>query len=131
MVAAPSFTRTEDQCRLSGRIGRVAASMDVAVSIDFGRPFMRRFLMAAGAVLAIGGVSATGAIAASPGTQGQPNQSCQTVFPPPGLLTPPGFNTAGFANAGNNYAGTQPQNSKNPNSVAQYDVACIEAGQRP
>jgi len=27
------------------------------------------------------------------------------------------------------YAGTQPQNSKNPKSVAQYDVACFQVSQ--
>jgi hypothetical protein len=34
------------------------------------------------------------------------------------------FNPKG--KAGTVYAGTQPQNSKNPNSVAQYDVACFQ-----
>src|SRR5207248_1629043 len=28
--------------------------------------------------------------------------------------------------AGSHYAGTQPQNSKNPTSVSQYDVACFQ-----
>jgi hypothetical protein len=28
--------------------------------------------------------------------------------------------------AGSHYADQQPQNSKNPNSVAQYDVACYQ-----
>jgi hypothetical protein len=32
------------------------------------------------------------------------------------------FNPTG--NAGSHYAGTQPQNSKNPTSTSQYDVAC-------
>jgi len=58
---------------------------------------------------------------------GQPNQTCGT----PGALETPGhavnspgspFNPDG--NAGTHYAGQQPQNSKNPRSVAQYDVAC-------
>ena len=40
-----------------------------------------------------------------------------------------GFNTAGFAHAETVYAGSQPQNSVNPNSVSQYDVACFQAGQ--
>ena len=57
---------------------------------------------------------------------GQPSQSCQVSFPS-GPLTPPGFNTSGFANAATQYAGSQPQNSNNPNSVAQYDVACFQA----
>jgi hypothetical protein len=33
----------------------------------------------------------------------------------------------GFSHATTVYAGTQPQNSKNPNSVSQYDVACFQA----
>lgn len=68
---------------------------------------------------------ATPAFAADPGTQGQPSQSCQAVFPT-GPLSPPGFNTAGFAYATTQYAGSQPQNSVNPNSVSQYDVACFQ-----
>ena len=62
------------------------------------------------------------------GTVGQPNQSCQDVFPN-GVLSPPGFNTDGFAHAETVYAGSQPQNSVNPHSVSQYDVACFQAGQ--
>ncbi len=63
------------------------------------------------------------------GTTGQPNQSCQVVFPS-GPLTPPGFNTGGFANAGNVYAGSgqNTQTPANPNAVSQYDVACFQAG---
>jgi hypothetical protein len=89
---------------------------------------MRRFLVTAGTVLALGGVSATGALAADPGTQGQPSQSCQSVFPS-GTFTPNGFNTAGFNHATTVYAGSQPQNSNNPNSVSQYDVACFQTSQ--
>ncbi|MDX8467304.1 adenylate cyclase [Mesorhizobium sp. VK23B] len=61
------------------------------------------------------------------GTKGQPNQTIGT--PETGNATPghaasaPGsaFNPDG--NAGTHYAGEQPQNSKNPKSVSQYDVA--------
>jgi hypothetical protein len=61
------------------------------------------------------------------GMQGQPNQTIGT--PQTGNVTPghastvPGsaFNPGG--NAGTHYAGTQPQNSNNPKSVSQYDVA--------
>jgi hypothetical protein len=58
---------------------------------------------------------------------GQPNQTCgsPTALETPGhAASAPGsaFNPDG--NAGTHYAGTQPQNSKNPTSVAQYDVAC-------
>ena len=61
------------------------------------------------------------------GTKGQPNQTigtAQTGSVTPGhAATAPGsaFNPNG--NAGAHYAGTQPQNSKNPKSVSQYDVA--------
>ncbi len=69
--------------------------------------------------------------AASPGTQGQPNQSCQSVFPT-GPLTPQGFNTGGFANAGNVYAGNgqTTQTPANSAAVSQYDVACFEVALR-
>lgn len=61
------------------------------------------------------------------GTTGQPSQtigSAETGNATPGNASnAPGsaFNPDG--NAGTHYAGTQPQNSKNPKSVAQYDVA--------
>jgi hypothetical protein len=61
-------------------------------------------------------------------TTGQPSQTCGSATAPntPGnASTAPGsaFNPNG--KAGMVYAGTQPQNSKNPTSVAQYDVACF------
>jgi hypothetical protein len=60
---------------------------------------------------------------------GQPSQSCGSATAPntPGnAASAPGsaFNPDG--NAGTHYAGQQPQNSKNPKSVAQYDVACFQ-----
>lgn len=63
----------------------------------------------------------------STGMRGQPSQtigSAQTGNLMPGhASTAPGsaFNPDG--NAGTHYAGTQPQNSNNPKSVSQYDVA--------
>ena len=70
------------------------------------------------------------ALAANPGTTGQPNQSCEEQPMTPG-------NAAGAAgsafnpdgHAGTVYAGEQPQNSSNPNSVSQYDVACFQVSQ--
>jgi len=64
------------------------------------------------------------------GTSGQPNQSCQAVFPT-GPLTPAGFNTEGFAVADNNYAGNgqTTQTPANSAAVSQYDIACFQAGQ--
>jgi hypothetical protein len=58
---------------------------------------------------------------------GQPSQSCQVTTVTPGnaaSATGGAFNPGGTA--GGVYAGTQPQNSVNPNSVAQYDVACFQ-----
>ena len=61
------------------------------------------------------------------GTTGQPSQEIgdpETGSATPGhASTAPGsaFNPDG--NAGTHYAGEQPQNSKNPKSVSQYDVA--------
>ena len=56
---------------------------------------------------------------------GQPNQSCESSPSTPGNSaggSGSAFNPDGTA--GTKYAGTQPQNSNNPNSVSQYDVAC-------
>ena len=81
----------------------------------------------ASAALALGGT--TIALADTTGTPGQPGQSCQAQTATPGnAASAPGsaFNTSG--KAGTVYAGTQPQNSKNPNSVSQYDVACFQVG---
>ena len=70
------------------------------------------------------------AFAADPhtgGTTGQPGQSCESTPTPPGnASSAPGsaFNPDG--KAGTVYAGTQPQNMKNPKSVSQYDVACFQ-----
>lgn len=66
------------------------------------------------------------------GSTGQPSQSCgsMTALNTPGhASTAPGsaFNPSG--KAGTVYAGQQPQNSKNPKSVAQYDVACFQVSQ--
>jgi hypothetical protein len=61
---------------------------------------------------------------------GQPNEECGDED----ALNRPGhsenargsaFNPDGIA--GQHYAGEQPQNSKNPKSVAQYDTACAHA----
>jgi hypothetical protein len=57
---------------------------------------------------------------------GQPSQSIGNTFPTttPGNAANAGgsaFNPTG--NAGTHYAGNAPQNSGNPKSVAQYDVA--------
>ena len=61
---------------------------------------------------------------AGPASAGQPDQSCETTGTTPGhASSAPGsaFNPDGTA--GGQYAGEQPQNSNNPKSVSQYDVA--------
>lgn len=60
---------------------------------------------------------------------GQPSQSCGSTAAPntPGNAVEAAgsaFNPAGQAPSV--YAGQQPQNSTNPKSVAQYDVACFQ-----
>ena len=71
----------------------------------------------------------------SPSGTGQPSQSCLSRTAPntPGrTASSPGspFNepsdTSSGGVAGQHYAGQQPQNSKNPTSVSQYDVACYQ-----
>jgi hypothetical protein len=80
-------------------------------------------------VLALGAVTlfSLPVYANSTGNHGQPSQSCQSFFGDAGPFTPRGFNTAGFKHATTVYAGSQPQNSNNPKSVSQYDVACFQA----
>jgi hypothetical protein len=61
---------------------------------------------------------------------GQPGVECEDFALRPGHSdTAPGsaFNEDGHA--GTVYAGEQPQNSKNPRSVSQYDVACMKVSQ--
>jgi len=68
--------------------------------------------------------------AAANTNHGQPNQSCEEQPSSPGQSSSaPGsaFNPDGHA--GTVYAGEQPQNSNNPNSVSQYDVACYQVSQ--
>jgi hypothetical protein len=83
------------------------------------------FVVIVALVLVLG--SSSVARAGNPPGTGQPNQSCQTSTTTPGnASSAPGsaFNPNGTA--GTHYAGTQPQNSNNPNSVSQYDVACFQ-----
>ena len=59
---------------------------------------------------------------------GQPMQSCQTTGSPPGNSgSAPGSGSpfiGDSSKSGQQYAGSQPQNSRNTASVSQYDVAC-------
>lgn len=58
-------------------------------------------------------------------TTGQPNKEANTTTP--GVTSPRGFSTGGFANAETNYAGSEgTPSAKHANSdhaVSQYDVA--------
>ncbi len=101
--------------------------MSKSTAIFFG---MAAVVIAFATLTMLGSVLPAVAADANTGTTGQPNQSCQSVFPT-GPLTPQGFNTGGFANAGNVYAGNG-QNTNTPansNAVAQYDVACYQVAQ--
>jgi hypothetical protein len=82
-----------------------------------------------GVVLAVGLSLVPTSVAfatANPSGHGQPSQSCGSDTAP---NSPNGFNTAGFAHAELVYAGSAPQNSNNPKSVSQYDVACFQVSQ--
>jgi hypothetical protein len=66
----------------------------------------------------------------NPSGSGQPSQTCLSATAPsePGNAASAAgsaFNENGGV-AGGVYAGTQPQNSNNPASVSQYDVACFQ-----
>jgi hypothetical protein len=86
----------------------------------------------AGGLLAIllGGGAAFAA--PNPAGTGQPGVECgedNAQTRPGHSANAPGspFNENGVA--GTRYAGEQPQNSKNPHSVSQYDVACFQVSQ--
>jgi hypothetical protein len=95
---------------------------------------MRRVILALLMAAAVGISSQSIGFAANPhnGTTGQPSQSCGSSTAPntPGNASSASgsaFNPNG--NAGTHYAGQQPQNSNNPKSVSQYDVACFQVSQ--
>jgi hypothetical protein len=57
---------------------------------------------------------------------GQPGASCGAVG---ATMSPPGFGTAGFANAETHYAGSAGTASlahaNSAHAVSQYDIACV------
>jgi hypothetical protein len=88
----------------------------------------RAAVVGATGLLAVAIGSGTAVAGATPSATGQPNQSCEEQPNTPGhAASAPGspFNEEGGV-AGTHYAGEQPQNSKNPKSVSQYDVACFQ-----
>jgi len=64
---------------------------------------------------------------------GQPNQDCEELGTTPGnAASAPGGGSPFIgetSKAGQQYAGSQPQNSRNTASVSQYDVACANQPQ--
>ena len=62
------------------------------------------------------------ALAAQPGVECEDIRPGHAEFAPGSAFNPDGV-------AGTHYAGEQPQNSNNPKSVSQYDVACIKVAQ--
>ena len=90
---------------------------------------LRKLLIGTAMSSAIMFGSASAAFADTTGTTGQPSQSCQnpaTSTTPGNAAAAPGspFNPSGVS--GRVYAGNAPQNSTNPKSVSQYDVACFQ-----
>jgi hypothetical protein len=81
--------------------------------------------LAAVVSLALGGA----VLAGNPPGTGQPGVECEDIHPGHAATAPgSAFNEDG--KAGTVYAGEQPQNSKNPKSVSQYDVACFQQALR-
>jgi hypothetical protein len=92
---------------------------------------LRKLIATGSAFVVLALMRAAGALATSTGNPGQPNQSCQAQPSQPGGQVPgsnPGSPFAGGVSDGK-YAGSQPQNSNNPKSVSQYDVACFQVSQ--
>ncbi len=82
-------------------------------------------LGAAVALVTTLGVTTTTLADPNPSGTGQPNQECETVRPGhASSARGSAFNPNGVADR--HYAGEQPQNSRNPHSVSQYDVACFQ-----
>jgi hypothetical protein len=89
---------------------------------------MKKLIVMVATVTALAAAPAFGA--GNPSGTGQPSQTCLSGTAPsePGhAASAPGsaFNENGGL-AGSMYAGSQPQNSNNPKSVSQYDVACFQ-----
>jgi hypothetical protein len=86
---------------------------------------MRKLVVIVTVIAAVFAFAVANAVAGNPSPTGtgQPSQSCQAEpTGPPGITS----TTNGFATkAVTVYAGTQPQNSSNPKSISQYDVACF------
>ena len=86
--------------------------------------FKKVAVLAAAPMLAVALTAGSAWAASNPSGSGQPGASCEEQ-----PNAPAGFSSGGFSNAESHYAGNQPQNSKNPKSVSQYDVACYQVSQ--
>lgn len=99
------------------------------------KQFIEPTILGLSLLIASTGLAFAANVHTATGTTGQPNQtigSTQTGNATPGnAANSPGsaFNPDG--NAGTHYAGTQPQNSNNPKSVSQYDVAGFQQSHKP
>jgi hypothetical protein len=90
----------------------------------------RRQIAGVGAAVTLLFSAGGSALAANSGTPGQPNQSCEEHPSTPGnSANSPGSPFGPNGVSGSQYAGEQPQNSNNPKSVSQYDVACTQVSQ--
>jgi len=95
---------------------------------------MKRIVVVVMALALVLGIAGAALASGNPAGTGQPGQSCQSQPASPGNSSSAAgsaFNEVPGGVAGSHYAGTQPQNSKNPNSVAQYDVACYQVSNNP
>jgi len=93
---------------------------------------MKKLMLLVATVFALAAAPAFGA--GNPSGTGQPSQTCLSSTAPsePGhaaSASGSAFNENG-GTAGSKYAGSAPQNSNNPNSVSQYDVACYQVSGR-
>jgi hypothetical protein len=121
------FSGDPDEFMMDGAYseGHAAESLRVATTATNGRRQSMRKLILMGVVLVLGLMLVLASVSVA--AAGQPNQSCEDQPLRPGnSINAPGsaFNPDGIS--GTHYAGEQPQNSNNPHSVSQYDVACFE-----
>jgi hypothetical protein len=88
---------------------------------------LRKLLLSALIVLVLAlSVAVPAFAAANPNGTGQPSQECGSAT---AMMSPNGFNTAGFAHAETVYAGSDGTPSAangSSHAVSQYDVACFQ-----
>jgi hypothetical protein len=90
---------------------------------------LRRFTMAVASASLLAGLAAGTVLGGNPAGTGQPGAECGADG---ATREPPGFLTAGFANAETHYAGSEGTPSLahgSSHAVSQYDVACYQLTQ--